>query len=244
MLALSLSAGIIHAGPATEPAEKADAQQRLDAQLDRILPEISFDAVALSDVLDFFRDVSGANLFVDWKYLKGAGVDRNVPITLRLKNRKFRDVLQSVCDAAAAKGKIDFQAQDGLMIISTKEGAAGLVDSLKADISGWDEKNRRQMLRKIPEVTFDAVSLADVIDFLRDVSGVKLEVDWDAFAKAGTSKDTPITARLRNLPLNSALRVIFHGATDQPVEITEKNGLLHIAPAPTPQKTKAERRDK
>ena len=46
-------------------------------QLDQKLPEVKFDNVAFSDVMDFFRDVTGANIFVNWRALEGAGIDKS-----------------------------------------------------------------------------------------------------------------------------------------------------------------------
>ena len=51
----------------------------VQAQLDRTLPDVKFDGVGFSDVIDFLRDVNGANIFVNWKALEGAGIDKNAP---------------------------------------------------------------------------------------------------------------------------------------------------------------------
>ena len=38
----------------------------------------------------------------------------------------------------------------------------------------------RALPRKLPVVQFDEVALSDVIDFMHDISGCDLVVDWDA----------------------------------------------------------------
>jgi bla regulator protein BlaR1 len=58
-----------------EGAEIPREERATRAQLDRNLPECNFDGVALTDVLDFLHDVSGANIFINWKALADAGVD-------------------------------------------------------------------------------------------------------------------------------------------------------------------------
>ena len=84
----------------------------------------------------------------------------------------------------------------------------------------------------MPELRFHGESLSDIIDFLRDVSGVPFIVDWDALAKAGVKKSTPVTANAKNLKFKDAITMILDSASQKPGAITYfvKNGAIHIAP--------------
>ena len=44
---------------------RGTADQATQAQLDKKLPELNFNAIPFSDVVDFLRDVTGANIAVD-----------------------------------------------------------------------------------------------------------------------------------------------------------------------------------
>ena len=77
--------------PKTQPAAETSDATVPGVQLARILPEVTFDGVGFSDVADFLRDVTGANLLIDWKRLEKAGIDRNAPITVKLRNIKVSD---------------------------------------------------------------------------------------------------------------------------------------------------------
>ena len=228
---MGLGAGNLHAAPATQPDPVSAAPRAIDARLDRILPDVKFDGVGFADALDFLRDISGINLFVDWKHLEQAKVDRNAPMNVSVKNQKFIDVLQTLLDLAGGKGKILYQVQGEVVIISTKEGEAILADALKADAALWDEKTKTRLARLVPEIKFDAVSLTDCVDFLHDVSGAKIDVDWDGFQKEGMKRDAPVTMKLRNIPFGEAVRLIFLSATDKPIEITATDQGIHIGPA-------------
>ena len=59
---------------------------------------------------------------------------------------------------------------------------------------------------------FDGVGFADVIDFLRDIPGMKIDVDWKALEAAGVSQKTPVTVNLRNVPTEAALRPVLNQA--------------------------------
>jgi hypothetical protein len=83
----------VHVGVTAQPTKIDPA---VTALLDKKLPEVSFDGVGLSDVVDFLRDVTAANIFVDWRNLEEAGIDRNAPVVARLRDVAFRDALTLV----------------------------------------------------------------------------------------------------------------------------------------------------
>jgi hypothetical protein len=90
------------------------------ASLDRRLPELRFDKVGFSDVIDFLRDVTGRHIDVNWKQLEAAGLDRNTPIGSRLQDISMRQVLRLVLIEAAEDGppiEMNVDPQDGFIDI-------------------------------------------------------------------------------------------------------------------------------
>lgn len=75
-------------GPAPAPADNA-----AKALLERKLPEVKFDGVPFADVVDFLRQITSTNIFVDWRSLEAAGIDRNAPIAMQLRDVPYEDVL-------------------------------------------------------------------------------------------------------------------------------------------------------
>jgi hypothetical protein len=99
---------------------RADAER--DALLGRKLPEVKFNQTAVSDVIDYLRDVSGSNLVVDWRALESAGVKQNTNITLQLRNVSFRKALETALFLASGDHDLlDYQADDGVILISTAQ---------------------------------------------------------------------------------------------------------------------------
>ena len=70
-----------------------DNERTAEQALAGILPEINFNAVAAGDVFEFIRDITKSDINVDWDALQNAGVDKNTPVTLRVKNEKLSEVL-------------------------------------------------------------------------------------------------------------------------------------------------------
>jgi type II secretory pathway component GspD/PulD (secretin) len=96
--------------------------QEVIAKLDRKLPEIKFDAVGFNDVVEFLRDVSSANIFVNWRALEGAGVERSAPVTARLRDVKFSKALDVILrDVGGGTVKLGYTVDQGVITISTEE---------------------------------------------------------------------------------------------------------------------------
>ena len=111
---------------AAEGSGGGPADRAVQAQLDRKLPEVKFDAVSLSDVIDFLRDVSGLNVFVNWKSLEAAGVERNTPVTAQLHDVKFSKALNIILAQSVGGGqtKLGYTLDEGVITISTADELA------------------------------------------------------------------------------------------------------------------------
>lgn len=66
--------------------------------------------------------------------------------------------------------------------------------------------------RTLPETKFDNVTLSEAVDFLRDVSGTNIHVNWRALEQAGIGKDATVNLRLRSVPLRKVLRLLLSEA--------------------------------
>ncbi len=70
--------------------------------LDKRLPTIQLQQVALTDAIDFLRDTTGANILVNWKALEAASIDKQTPVTVTLHDVKFSKVLDIILRRPAA----------------------------------------------------------------------------------------------------------------------------------------------
>jgi len=125
------------AAPAPEePGVKdEDVDQALLATLERKVPETNFDGAALSDVVDFLRDASGANIIVEWKALEAAGIDRNAPVSLRTKNVKFGRVLDLVLSGVTGGTvPVGYSVDDNIIRVSTLEDLDKITDVRAYDV--------------------------------------------------------------------------------------------------------------
>jgi bla regulator protein BlaR1 len=122
------------AGAPTQPTAEPEIDPLLRRQLDRQLPSLEFDAVGLSDVIDFLRDVSGANIVVNWKSLEAAGVQKDTPVTAKLRNIKFSKAINVVLDGAGGGSGLVIWRPEGNVITITAGSPGGKVVQRTYDV--------------------------------------------------------------------------------------------------------------
>jgi beta-lactamase regulating signal transducer with metallopeptidase domain len=134
------------AGPVADPFlhDLTPEERAMQAVLERTVPEVTFDAVGLDDVLTFFRDLTGANLVVDWKALEAAHVAKDAPVSVRVRNVKLAQALRLVLDQAGGKdAALEFEVDGAVLKVTTREELAKNVMTRVYDI--------RDLLVHIPD---------------------------------------------------------------------------------------------
>jgi uncharacterized membrane protein YgcG len=92
------------------------------ATLARTMPELKFDGIAFSDAVDFLRDVTAANLVVNWRALEGAGVTKDTVVNLKVRGVSLRKALSLLlAEAGGADGAITYTVDEGIIEITTTE---------------------------------------------------------------------------------------------------------------------------
>ncbi len=122
------------------------------ASMNRVQPEMKFTGVALRDALNFLRDVSGANLHVNWKALEGVGVSADTPINLRLRGVSLRKTLSLVLAETGASESITWYFDQNVIEVTTREIANRQLITRVYDVS--------DLLMEIPD--FAAPDLSDM----------------------------------------------------------------------------------
>jgi hypothetical protein len=103
------------------PLPHASAAPPAGATLNTPLPESKFTGVGLGDAIDFIRDVSGANIVVNWKALAEVNVTPDTPVNLRLHNVSVRKVLTALLQQAGGGDQLTFVASEGVIEITTQQ---------------------------------------------------------------------------------------------------------------------------
>jgi hypothetical protein len=83
---------------------------------------------------------------------------------------------------------------------------------LVAGVSQARSTARALLQTRLPSANLTNVSLVDAIDFLRDVAGVNITVDWKELAAINISKDTQINLQLHDVTAGKVLSLILEQA--------------------------------
>ncbi|WP_221435361.1 hypothetical protein [Algisphaera agarilytica] len=127
---------------------ESEANRETALRLKKTVP-ISFDANPLESVIDYLRETTGANIFVNWPALiDSGGIEQDQPISLTLNNVPAEKALELVLQQASSTGfgdPIDYSIIDGVVTISTAEDLKRSTDLRVYDI--------RDLLVQVPSFT-------------------------------------------------------------------------------------------
>jgi hypothetical protein len=98
-------------------AQDVDPHYALDVRL----PEAKFQNVPLRDALDFLRDVTGANMHVNWRALELLNITPQTTVSLQLRSVPMRQVLRMLLAEAGGEGLATFYVDEGILEITTRE---------------------------------------------------------------------------------------------------------------------------
>lgn len=225
---LSSTAGAQPTAPASRPAA-----ERIPLQLDRRLPELKFDAIALGSIMQFLQDVTGANLVTNWGALSAVGITAETKVTERFRDVKTSEVLRTIIGKLPAKQPLDFAVLNDAIVISTaadlKARAALVAIQSERKI---DPELQKRLNKVLPQLSFDRLELRLVLDFFSDVAGVRFDVDWDKLKTVGLARDTKVTIRLADIAASQALTLILMSAGGgELIDWIVVDGKIRIVPA-------------
>jgi hypothetical protein len=90
--------------------------------LNERIPEVDFQDAELDQVMDWIASLTPMNVVVRWQILEDAGIERDKPITMQVRNLRLSQVLWMIIDEAGGPDlKLAYRASGDLLIISTAE---------------------------------------------------------------------------------------------------------------------------
>jgi hypothetical protein len=199
----------------------------VQAYLDRYWPPITFDNVSLSDVFDFMRDVSGANLDVNWKALAADGISPNQTIRLQLRPMRFSDALALVVDSAG----IAYSPDRSVLCVSTRRDLRRIGSAYRHAWS-WPSDEDLQVEAAIAQSDYGASSgsLQEMLTMHTDRCDVPIDVEWDALRPLGLTPQTAIKFGPGGRGAERLELLLRHMSIDHDIQYEIRNARLLIAP--------------
>ena len=93
-----------------------------------------------------------------------------------------------------------------------------------------DRVVQAKLRTRVQKLDFDRIELGDVIQFLRDVTGINIHVKWNSLADVGVKSATPVTLHLKDVTIEKVLRLILAdlGQT-KPLDYAIADGILTVS---------------
>jgi len=98
---------------------------------------INFEANKLVNIIEYLRNTTGVNFFVNWPVLEAVGVGKDLPVTLQLINVPVNQALRLVLQQASATNELEpigFSVIEGVVTISTERDLSKITDIRPYDI--------------------------------------------------------------------------------------------------------------
>jgi len=116
----SAAMGQAEKGERSEPSENLPKLPSVQETLDSPVPEVAFQDVPLEQVMEWLADYTELNIWVRWQVLEQSGVERDKPITIRVRDLPLRQVLWIILtEAGGPDVKLGYATIENLLIIST-----------------------------------------------------------------------------------------------------------------------------
>ena len=89
--------------------------------LARRIADVKLIGIPLDAAIDYVREVSGANVHVNWRALEQINVTRQTSVSLRLADVTARRILRGILDETGAGDLITYYIDEGVIEITTRE---------------------------------------------------------------------------------------------------------------------------
>ena len=211
--------------PPAKPAEKPlDPNATLRKAMSRNIQRLSFEDVSLQDVIQFLREYSGANVFFHCRALEAAGIKPSTKVTVNARNITVQRALDMILRDVSGRNigtswEIASAPDGGVLVISSKRNLRELERGACGEVRPWDGKTtqadaalRRKLTTKIERLSFEDVRLDDVLQFLRESSGVNVHPSGPSLERIGAEPDTKICLDLKGVSVGQAIKLALLAA--------------------------------
>ena len=116
------------AAPAKAPVAKravinssVDNPDKPAGSLSTRLPDVKLDRTTFADAVDFLREVTNANIHVNWRAIEGLGISKDTTVSLRVRNVPVRTALKLILADVSPDGQVTYYTDEGIIEITTKQ---------------------------------------------------------------------------------------------------------------------------
>ncbi len=176
-----------------------------------------FKPRSLESVVEFLRETANLSVFVDWRQIATAGVKRSTEVAFGGRS-SLKGHLNALSRRVGGE-KLDWAAEGSIIFISRPAALVRLLDHpgcttvLKPDANPTETaKTLKYCDERLPRLDFAEIPLELAVQFMREVSGLSIYVDWNALKTLGITRESECTVDLIDVTVERGLTAILHDA--------------------------------
>ena len=177
---------------------RAHMEEAIEAQLERGVPRDE----AVRRALDDFGDA--AELAARFSSIGGR------------KRWIMKGTAAAACIGFVALAFNNFHITPG----PQQPAAAGLLNSETASAHRQNDEDAQRdrkvfqaLAKRVPEVNFKDQPLDEVMDWLGELTGVNVHVQWSRLEDNGIERDAPVSMKMRDIKIERVLRLVLNGVS-------------------------------
>ncbi|MCL4204426.1 MAG: hypothetical protein KJ000_18225 [Pirellulaceae bacterium] len=169
---------------------------------------VDFTETPLGEVLDFFRDVTDANIYVDQQAMKKAKIALDTPVSLSLQDVSVATLLDLITYELSVS--LGVRYDDGIAMIGTRSWPA-LTERFRLgnDGSVASQQTEKRLVDTTATYEFIETPLSEVLDYVSDATGANIILHHRSLIERNIRADTPVTLSLKDVKPRTALRLIL-----------------------------------
>jgi len=101
-------------------AEDSEVNRIAREKLQQTIP-VEFQANRFENVIEYFRNVTGANIYVQWRTLEAAGISRETPVTMQMNVSAEKALRLILDDVGGDLVNLSYSIDEGVVVIATEE---------------------------------------------------------------------------------------------------------------------------
>ncbi len=82
--------------------------------------------------------------------------------------------------------------------------------------------------KKFPEIKFDGIAFADVLDYFRKTSGMNVVGNWRSLEAVGIDRNAPVTLHLKDVTFETVMSSVIHQVGNENVAMVIDRGVITI----------------
>ena len=188
----------------------SDASSAITTEVTR--PKID---ATLAHALAEYSLLARVQIAADWEKLRPLGVTPETKVTIKAPKATVEQLLDLTLAQISPKGRsLAWYIRSNIVHITTQAGALNQRVLTKGfAVSARKPLKQPETTKRAPKplsIEFQDTALSDVIDYLRQLTGLTYHVNWRALEQVGITRDASVTLKASGIAIYKVMDIVLN----------------------------------